>query len=884
MEKYQSTNMWKNTLGSECQENQAAINRLKQTFISFREKASILANEIHRVLPEYTNHDISHIDALWELADCICGNNYKINPVEGFILGGAFLLHDLAMSLAAYPNGISDLESLPLWADTIAHRCKSKNVPLPSSILYKDLPENIRAYVVSTILRKLHSNSATKLATTAWKGVSSNDCIFLIDDPEIRQNFGRIIGKIASSHWWDIFKLEQEFSRTVGAPNWCPSTWTIDPLKIACILRVADASHIDSRRAPQFLRILRKLDNKSDEHWCFQEKLQKPYLSEDSLFFTSGNPFKTTEASSWWLCYETLVLIDKELRQTDALLADNSMNRFQAKRVFGIESPERLSTLILCEDWSPINAFIHIGDLPKIIKTLGGEELYGNDLTIPIRELIQNSTDAIRARRKLEGRSEEWGKIRINRWIEGNNNYIQIEDTGIGMSLEVVKNYLFDFGKSYWGSELMLEEHPGLMAKNINVTGKYGIGFFSVFMLCENILIITRKCTSAQDDTHAIEFKNGINTRPIIRKASPAEYLIDGGTRITIQLQSKDIVEKLFNTKKGSRISLKDICLSIAPALDVLLEIRENDNETIIPVDNWKKCSSSEFIKILQVFTRYEPLEENEDISSFLEKAASNLREIHNQNGEIVGRGFLGVTLMESVKEAPSLRGCVAVGGLVESHVSGICGILCGTNNNAARNDTTILANEKIMAAWVSEQAKLVKNLYKPKYLQSVAQIVRILKGDPNDLPIAIYDGKDVNYHQLKEIINNKQKMILVDDFFLDYKAEDFDALIYDSDLLFASISGVPSIFHKKQHESWGFEDSDNWNFDKTNAGYICEIISDSWKIPIIETINVIKWQNKEKVKIAENNGKPIMESAFIFDRNNLQKNIYKKAPQSTDK
>jgi hypothetical protein len=109
MDNYQLTGIWKNTLGRQCVENQLAINRLKESFLSFRSNVIILANEISRSLPDYTVHDITHIDALWEMADCICGVDYDLNPVEGFILGGAFLLHDLAMSLAAYPQGIIEL-------------------------------------------------------------------------------------------------------------------------------------------------------------------------------------------------------------------------------------------------------------------------------------------------------------------------------------------------------------------------------------------------------------------------------------------------------------------------------------------------------------------------------------------------------------------------------------------------------------------------------------------------------------------------------------------------------------------------------------------------------------------------------------------------------
>ena len=78
--------------------------RLRSAFVLFRERASVLALEIEKDLPGITVHDVTHLDALWELASLIAGDGYTLNPAEAFVLGGAILLHDLGMSLAATPN------------------------------------------------------------------------------------------------------------------------------------------------------------------------------------------------------------------------------------------------------------------------------------------------------------------------------------------------------------------------------------------------------------------------------------------------------------------------------------------------------------------------------------------------------------------------------------------------------------------------------------------------------------------------------------------------------------------------------------------------------------------------------------------------------------
>lgn len=122
------------------------------------------------------------------------------------------------------------------------------------------------------------------------------------------------MGRIAHSHWWPVDKLREEFPVRLGAPYGYPRDWTIDPLKLACLLRVADVCHIDARRAPGFLRAIRQPEGIAQEHWVFQEHLHQPQPSEDRLLYTSGHRFGVEEASAWWLCFDTLQTIDRELR------------------------------------------------------------------------------------------------------------------------------------------------------------------------------------------------------------------------------------------------------------------------------------------------------------------------------------------------------------------------------------------------------------------------------------------------------------------------------------------------------------------------------------------------------------------------------------------
>ena len=92
MDRYKDSLLWKKTLGSTHSNPkvQEEINKLKKSYMDIRKKASYLAGEISRFMPNYTVHDIEHIDALWEAADIMLPAEYDFNPVEGYILGVVF--------------------------------------------------------------------------------------------------------------------------------------------------------------------------------------------------------------------------------------------------------------------------------------------------------------------------------------------------------------------------------------------------------------------------------------------------------------------------------------------------------------------------------------------------------------------------------------------------------------------------------------------------------------------------------------------------------------------------------------------------------------------------------------------------------------------------
>jgi hypothetical protein len=448
MPSFETARLWRRSLARQTESDESAgpRERLRSAFMAFRERAALLSGEIARDLPDFTVHDITHLDALWHLSDLIVGEHIELTPLEAFVLGGAFLIHDLGNGLAAYPDGISTLRSTPIWDDAMALALRHELGRAPSSTeLHHPSPE-LEKQVLANVLRHLHAEHAERLALVSWSDSDTRAAYHLIEDSFLRLHFGKLIGRIAHSHWWPARNLPSEFGSVLGPPAGFPRDWTVDPLVLACLLRVADAAHIDNARAPLWLKIIRKPAPSSAPHWIFQEKLNQPIREGDRLLFSSA-PFGIKETDAWWLRFDALQLLDHELSEVDATLSDSHRKHFAILGVQGAGQSDRLSRWVPTDGWFPVDTRIRVNDVAGLAKTLGGEQLYGDDRLAPLRELVQNASDAVRARAFLESRPPDLGEVTVRVDVDDHGHYIEVRDNGVGMSRAVMTGYLLDFGR-----------------------------------------------------------------------------------------------------------------------------------------------------------------------------------------------------------------------------------------------------------------------------------------------------------------------------------------------------------------------------------------------------------------------------------------------------
>ena len=159
-----------------------------------------------------------------------------------------------------------------------------------------------------------------------------------------------------------------------------------------------------------------------------------------------------------------------------------------------------------------------------------------------LRELISNASDALDKIRFESTKGTEIAdkdlplEIKIN--FDEKKKLLTITDTGIGMTKEELINNIGTIAKS--GSAEFLKQLKESKADVTNIIGKFGVGFYSVFMVAEEVVI---KSKSYKNDSPAVEWKSdGLGNYEI----EELDEDLKRGTIIEIHLKedAKEFAEK----------------------------------------------------------------------------------------------------------------------------------------------------------------------------------------------------------------------------------------------------------------------------------------------------------------------------------------------------
>lgn len=131
--------------------------------------------------------------------------------------------------------------------------------------------------------------------------------------------------------------------------------------------------------------------------------------------------------------------------------------------------------------------------------------LYSNK-EIVLRELISNASDAA-DKLRFEAISngslyENDSELKINVSFDKAARTVTIADNGIGMRREEVINNIGTIAKS--GTKEFFQNLTGDQAKDANLIGQFGVGFYSSFIIADKVTLITRRA----GETEAIKWES----------------------------------------------------------------------------------------------------------------------------------------------------------------------------------------------------------------------------------------------------------------------------------------------------------------------------------------------------------------------------------------
>ncbi len=533
-----------------------------------------------------------------------------------------------------------------------------------------------------------------------------------------------------------------------------PSGWTIRPVLLGALLRIADAAHLDESRAPARERAFRELDETARLHWDFQGRLRQPVIEGDRLRFVSSADFGPELAEAWWLCFDQLRMLDEELAGVDAVLQIQGEPQLSVRSVEGARDPRQLAALIVPSGWEPIDARIELSDATKMIRRFGGRALYGRAKAVPARELIQNASDAVRARSLLQQGHQGWIEVRVR----NDASEITVTDNGIGMGVGVLTGALIDFGRSLWESEELASFLPGLQERGFQPTGRFGIGFFSVFMWANEVTVKSRSLREGPEGTRILSFPGGIAARPLLKPAPPSEQMLEPGTSITLRLADDD--EELRNmldppdrdgerSGEGVAERLRNLLGWIAPALDVELRAALDDETavTVVAADDWMTIPAEELLSRLE-----------SDPSRRGPNSLSDRVRFLGPKGSPSGRGALASGTFDAFQSV----GVLVAGGLRVDSVPNFAGVLIAATVDAARTSGAPDAAAADVSTWATEQARLVEDTDKGLEIRT-AEFVLGLGGSSGHLALADSAGGALSPEKLHDWARDRDRIFVID-------------------------------------------------------------------------------------------------------------------------
>jgi len=206
--------------------------------------------------------------------------------------------------------------------------------------------------------------------------------------------------------------------------------------------------------------------------------------------------------------------------------------------------------------------------------------LYSNK-EIFLRELVSNASDAC-DKLRFEALSndklmEQDSELAIQIEFDEKARTITVRDNGIGMSRDEVVEHIGTIAKS--GTADFLKTLTGDQAKDSNLIGQFGVGFYSSFVVAEKVELLTRRAGSPAADAVRWEStgESGYSLEAIEREVR--------GTEVILHLRKDE--DEFLNAYQ-----LRSLVGKYSDHIPLPIKMLKNDDEGK-PTDEWETVNKA---------------------------------------------------------------------------------------------------------------------------------------------------------------------------------------------------------------------------------------------------------------------------------------------------
>lgn len=512
--------------------------------------APILLRNEAPFFPDYTDHGIQHINNVLQTCELIINedawNIFTREDTAVLIL--AAIAHDLGMLVSTETFKIlvapsntktvdpNDILWFKLWHEFRLATRRFDGATL-SNILGSPEPVNLDELnpdnftergrkLAGEFLRRHHHRLSHEILVLGLP--SEQGLVQLFDN--VPQHFKDLAGIIARSHGVSIRK---SIESVVSIDRTAFREYRhIHPTFLMTLVRLADYLDLDYSRAPSSILAAKSLKSPiSRREWWAHKAIVDCHSNTDDpeCLHVVVEPSAIPNISTYLTIEEKIDGIQQELDNCWAVLGEvygrfPPLNRISLK-IRRIKSDIRHKTVIKQLPFIPHKASLESSksDLLKLLIT----PLYGDNPGIGIRELLQNSIDAVRelsyliqnnlvSLANIDESSEGDIVIKIEQNDDG-HPWIIVSDKGIGMTWETICNYYLTAGASFRKSDAWKQKFTSETGDSqVLRSGRFGIGILAAFLLGDIVQVSTRYIDVPEDK--GIFFQFGLDDTTIEMK------------------------------------------------------------------------------------------------------------------------------------------------------------------------------------------------------------------------------------------------------------------------------------------------------------------------------------------------------------------------------